>query len=495
MIHLIDDVGKSTCFNSLQTGKRISSADSMEAAIIEYVGFNSLQTGKRISSLASYSQFVVVIVSIPFKRESVSQVVIRSCAKSACHVSIPFKRESVSQVRLPQRTRIASICFNSLQTGKRISRYFNCETEAEAYDVSIPFKRESVSQVQRAWDLARDIEKFQFPSNGKAYLKSESTPIRWSVDSFNSLQTGKCISRPLKKTDTVKITVEFQFPSNGKVYLKSKIQWKRLRVLSLFQFPSNGKVYLKRKSRAALSGSGHCFNSLQTGKCISSDSPSPNCKLKKEFQFPSNGKVYLKGRIRRTLQPVVNLFQFPSNGKVYLKQHATQSGILPVSFNSLQTGKCISREAELVMKAAIRKFQFPSNGKVYLKSKIDSLTSCLEIVSIPFKRESVSQVTKSTVSYTCTCVSIPFKRESVSQAIKLKALEVQSELFQFPSNGKVYLKSCRLVNSLLTNAVKLFQFPSNGKVYLKNGVYRGIRNLRRFNSLQTGKCISRLRSL
>ena len=41
------------------------------------------------------------------------------------------------------------------------------------------------------------------------------------ADSFNSLQTGKCIASIADAAaDTTKLTKEFQFPSNGKVYSK-----------------------------------------------------------------------------------------------------------------------------------------------------------------------------------------------------------------------------------------------------------------------------------
>ena len=60
--------------------------------------------------------------------------------------------------------------------------------------VSIPFKRESISE-RKSLDARHDLMKFQFPSNGKAYL-NESFEEKFS-----------------------EFTVEFQFPSNGKAYL------------------------------------------------------------------------------------------------------------------------------------------------------------------------------------------------------------------------------------------------------------------------------------
>ena len=109
-------------------------------------------------------------------------------------VSIPFKRESVSQDRknLHKPLRLS---FNSLQTGKRITRHIRRDlsnqlwelvsipfkresvsqvttTIAASYQVSIPFKRESVSQEIPAGADGADVKiEFQFPSNGKAYHK------------------------------------------------------------------------------------------------------------------------------------------------------------------------------------------------------------------------------------------------------------------------------------------------------------------------------------
>ena len=62
-------------------------------------------------------------------------------------------------------------------------------------------------------------------------------------------------------------------------------------------------------------------------------------------------------------------------------------------------------------------------------------------------------------------VSIPFKRESVSQAIKCLCRNPKTLEFQFPSNGKAYHK---FPNSRGKERLcKRFQFPSNGKAYHK----------------------------
>ena len=158
------------------------------------------------------------------------------------------------------------------------------------------------------------------------------------------------------------------------------------------------------------------------------------------FQFPSNGKVYPKMCVQYfTLDEFK--FQFPSNGKVYPKlDTAIEVGIDNLSFNSLQTGKCIQRMHTLQQGWSPSKFQFPSNGKVYPKQPTRSIKMNTARVSIPFKRESVSKaftIAKKSVFisgfnslqtgkciqswyFTLGCsyrqiVSIPFKRESVSK--------------------------------------------------------------------------------
>ena len=88
--------------------------------------FNSLQTGRCITSFSVFFSLVFVSstnVSIPFKREGVSQEVGMALMLTfPISVSIPFKREGVSQDPTPRNVKAPST-------------------------VSIPFKREGVSQV------------------------------------------------------------------------------------------------------------------------------------------------------------------------------------------------------------------------------------------------------------------------------------------------------------------------------------------------------------
>ena len=65
----------------------------------------------------------------------------------------------------------------------------------------------------------------------------------------------------------------------------------------------------------------------------------------------------------------------------------------------------------------------------------------------------------------CNQVSIPFKRESVSEPVEKTSVNYQhSNWFQFPSNGKAYLNERIMVRARSYGLQ--FQFPSNGKAYL-----------------------------
>ena len=109
-------------------------------------------------------------------------------------VSIPFKRESGLQGAITSLTHSdTGLCFNSLQTGKRIrishqplavshqQRGVSVDRKpliaeglrkpsADSH-YSIPFKRESVSKVKMLNSVLLALAMFQFPSNGKVYPK------------------------------------------------------------------------------------------------------------------------------------------------------------------------------------------------------------------------------------------------------------------------------------------------------------------------------------
>ena len=157
-----------------------------------------------------------------------------------------------------------------------------------------------------------------------------------------------------------------------------------------FQFPSNGKVYSKRPlTRHINTLPKFGFNSLQTGKCIASPIIT-NGRRNSQFQFPSNGKVYSKTAKERRKEEHEKEFQFPSNGKVYSKPRHQEMLDRVRVFPFPSNGKVYSKElSELRRCRQYMTFQFPSNGKVY--SKLEQIVSSMHrnMVSIPFKRESV----------------------------------------------------------------------------------------------------------
>ena len=187
-----------------------------------------------------------------------------------------------------------------------------------------------------------------------------------------------------------------------------------------------------------------------------------------KFQFPSNGKVYSeKWSAHKSLW--LHRVSIPFKRESVFRVKLTPL-LLPkqLSFNSLQTGKCIQRLAEKKLEAQAR-------------------------------------------------VSIPFKRESVFRVQGLLPDFITSRLkFQFPSNGKVYSERPRLQRPLLEQ--KSFNSLQTGKCiqssdahpyanliagvsipFKRESVFRGISdaggrmssNSSSFNSLQTGKCIQR----
>ena len=265
-------------------------------------------------------------------------------------------------------------------------------------EVSIPFKRESVSK-EEVLGALKTNEKTRFNSlqTGKCIQSVGCEMKSASPLSFNSLQTGKCIQRiEIFYGHVINQMHKFQFPSNGKVYPKSAGRWPHR------QGDSGVSIPFKRES---VSKAANTVGDMKANKDM--------------FQFPSNGKVYPK-RYSIPDYGTPREFQFPSNGKVYPKTlvQCQPVAVPPSCFNSLQTGKCIQRGD---------------------KNRWCTIERCP--VSIPFKRESVSKVQyRNSTSDRLLIVSIPFKRESVSKAEGISSRGLGINLFQFPSNGKVYPK-------------------------------------------------------
>ena len=243
---------------------------------------------------------------------------------------------------------------------------------------------------------------------------------------------------------------EFQFPSNGKAYLNHhKCGWWTRKQLE-FQFPSNGKAYLNR---------GRWTDGIWPAdvsipfKRESVSEPIVTCLegsangLEEKFQFPSNGKAYLNIFMCHVLEPLLNK-----------------------SFNSLQTGK-----------------------RIWTVISEPTEATLATRVSIPFKRESVSERSLSPPRRSRrSSVSIPFKRESVSEQEDPPYMaELWARRFQFPSNGKAYLNIWRhhvprrpdaevSIPFKRESVSELIQAPCQTSITTVS---------RSFNSLQTGKRI------
>ena len=111
--------------------------------------------------------------------------------------------------------------------------------------VSIPFKRESVSKdppiVVQLKPLAESFNSLQ---TGKCIQSSgEFPPNLTTRESFNSLQTGKCIQRTEEMLWAIRVLVSIPFKreSVSKEFRSKPINKEE----TMFQFPSNGKVYPK----------------------------------------------------------------------------------------------------------------------------------------------------------------------------------------------------------------------------------------------------------
>ena len=104
-------------------------------------------------------------------------------------VSIPFKRESVSK----ERNLLLPVHYRS--------------------KVSIPFKRESVSKVGLFLMLGFIIDSFNSLQTGKC-IQSNRFPLVFirDISCFNSLQTGKCIQRRRCWHITLILTLQVSIP-------------------------------------------------------------------------------------------------------------------------------------------------------------------------------------------------------------------------------------------------------------------------------------------
>ena len=143
-------------------------------------------------------------VSIPFKREGLSELILKDSERGfRGFVSIPFKREGLSEHNKPQQKKWKhGSRFNSLQTGRTFrTRCGSIDGRADC--VSIPFKREGLSErgfkLLRISTLHPMLMKFQFPSNGKDF--PNRTP---SKPSHSAVKNARFQTR--------RISTNFQLP-------------------------------------------------------------------------------------------------------------------------------------------------------------------------------------------------------------------------------------------------------------------------------------------
>ena len=122
--------------------------ENIQTKRVEY-GFNSLQTGKSIQSSAAAPPLHRAQNSFNSLQTGKSIQSLYDNLEAALRqikVSIPFKRESLSKEMLKSSGAVSRSSFNSLQTGKSIQRRSQLRNHKRNEQVSIPFKRESLSK-------------------------------------------------------------------------------------------------------------------------------------------------------------------------------------------------------------------------------------------------------------------------------------------------------------------------------------------------------------
>ena len=188
---------------------------------------------------------VYTLVSIPFKRESISKGwARRPRAHSISWVSIPFKRESISKGTYYYyfgNVGRVSIPFKreSISKGNPVARKYQFYLRS----VSIPFKRESISKAGPAIHAANDILQVSIPFKRESISKVAMERYREArMFRFNSLQTGKHIqsNENISSGRRFRVSIPFKRESISKGQSSNAC-----RIMKIFR-----------------------FNSLQTGKHI-----------------------------------------------------------------------------------------------------------------------------------------------------------------------------------------------------------------------------------
>ena len=128
-------------------------------------------------------------VSIPFKRESVSQVNSRHLQGFLSEFQFPSNGKAYLKLVCFMDMVQQEESFNSLQTGKRISR-LSIQGVSHGHQVSIPFKRESVSQATFTLEPFRVLERFNSLQTGKRISRASGR---------FALSNRSCVSIPFKR--------------------------------------------------------------------------------------------------------------------------------------------------------------------------------------------------------------------------------------------------------------------------------------------------------
>ena len=190
-------------------------------------------------------------------------------------------------------TTVSWLCFNSLQTGKRIwtgtsekgrerpSRFNSLQTGKRIWTKMI-FKgridRISFNSLQtgkRIW--TKFIRKEKWMGHKLGFNSLQTGKRIWTNNQradgtvlpsgFNSLQTGKRIWTQITG-HRYGLSIAFQFPSNGKAYLNLRVLWVTLWVTRGFNSLQTGKRIWTWPETLNPKKLKNCFNSLQTGKRI-----------------------------------------------------------------------------------------------------------------------------------------------------------------------------------------------------------------------------------
>ena len=323
--------------------------------------------------------------------------------REARHVQFQFPTNGKAYPKWwnTEKMKLAILCFNSLRTGKHIQSWSVCWCCIPLdYLVSIPYERESISKadgwnpwkssISKSFNSLRtgkhiqrifykhkkrrfSDEKFQFPTNGKAYPKQEDkggkrsdrVSIPYERESISKgpqrrnlyMVHGHSVSIPYERESISKVPANERTAWMAMSYVSipyeresiSKVKWERSfphRHLHRFNSLRTGK-HIQSIPGYDIIGAEQtpCFNSLRTGKHIQSRCVILGCNTRFLFQFPTNGKAYPKGK--KTLE------KFADTDKVSIPYER----------------ESISKESQRWPVKNKKLFQFPTNGKAYPKSR------------------------------------------------------------------------------------------------------------------------------